>query len=100
MKLDIDAIEKIAELAKLTLSENEKKRYAEELSVVLGYVDMLSEVETEGVFETTQVTGLEDVVREDTVYECPKEVREKLIEQFPERDGNLLKVRAVFADNE
>lgn len=99
MKLDIDAIEKIAELAKLTLSEDEKKQYAGELSVVLDYIDMLNEVDTEGVPETTQVTGLEDALREDAVEACAPEVREKLIEQFPEREGDLLKVKAVFADN-
>jgi len=99
MKLDIEAIEQIATLARLDLSKDEKTMYAEQLSVVLDYVEMLDEVNTDGVEETTQVTGLKDVVREDVVVECPKDVRDKLIEQFPEREGDLLKVKAVFTDN-
>jgi aspartyl-tRNA(Asn)/glutamyl-tRNA(Gln) amidotransferase subunit C len=96
MKLDKEAIEGVARLARLDLSEDEKTIYAEQLSVVLDYVEMLEEVDTEGVPETTQVTGLEDVVREDTVVDCLDDVRQKLIEQFPEREGDLLKVKAVF----
>ena len=96
MKLDIEAIEQIATLARLDLSKDEKTMYAEQLSVVLDYVEMLDEVNTDGVEETTQVTGLEDVVREDVVEDCSKEVRDKLVEQFPERQKDLLKVKAVF----
>src|SRR3990167_5791348 len=98
MKLDIKQIEEIARLARLELNEKEKKMYAEQLSVVLDYVEMLNEVNTDGVEETCQVTGLEDVVRKDKVKECAPEIEEKIIENFPEKLGNLLKVRAVFGD--
>lgn len=96
MKLTKGQIEQIAELARLALSEKEKKIYAEQLSVVLDYIDMLNEVDTEGVAETCQVTGLEDVVRADEVHECSDAVRRKLIGLFPERSGDQLKVKAVF----
>lgn len=96
MRLSIEQIEEIAKLARLALSEKEKKMYAEQLSVVLDYVEKLNEVNTDGVPETCQVTGLEDVVRGDKVEECDVEVEKKLIELFPEKIGRLLKVRAVF----
>jgi len=57
---------------------------------------MLNEVNTEGVEETCQVTGLEDVVREDKVQEASEEIKQKLINSFPEKMGKLLKVKAVF----
>ena len=98
MKLDIKQIEEIARLARLELNEKEKKMYAEQLSVVLDYVEMLNEVNTDGVEETCQATGLEDVVRSDKVEECPPDVEEKIIGNFPEKLGNLLKVRAVFSE--
>jgi len=94
--LDVEEIDKIANLARLELNEQEKKMYASQLSVVFDYVKMLEEVETEGIQETCQVTGLEDVFREDIVKECDEETRKKLIEQFPERVGDLLKVKKVF----
>ncbi len=96
MKLSIDEIDQIAIMARLDLTDEEKVMYAEQLSVVLEYVGMLSEVDTVDVSETCQVTGLQDVVREDLVIESEKITKEKLIEQFPYKVGNLLKVKAVF----
>ena len=82
------------------MSEKEKKMYAEQLSAVLDYMEMLNEVNTDGVEETCQVTGLDDVVRSDEVEECPPEVQEKIIGSFPDKLGKLLKVKAVFSEAE
>lgn len=96
MKLNILDIENIANLARLKLTESEKARYAEELSAVFGYVEQLNEVDTTGVAETCQVTGLEDICRADEAKSSSPETRQALIEQFPNRTGNLLAVKAVF----
>lgn len=96
MKLSVEQIDEIAKLARLELNEKEKKMYAEQLSVVLDYVEKLNEVNTDGVAETCQVTGLEDVVRDDKVKECLPGIKEKIIGNFPEKMGELLKVKAVF----
>jgi aspartyl-tRNA(Asn)/glutamyl-tRNA(Gln) amidotransferase subunit C len=100
MKLTTDQIEQISTLARLELTEKEKSMYAEQLSVVLDYIKMLDEVDTAGVEETCQVTGLEDVVREDIVVEASDETKKKLISQFPDKMGKLLKVKAVFNNSE
>ena len=92
----IKDIEEIAMLARLALTSEEKTQYAKDLSAVFHYIDMLSEVDTEQVPETCQVTGLEDVLRDDIVINSSEEMREKLIACFPERVGRLLKVKAVF----
>lgn len=96
--LSSEEINKIAHLARLELSDKEKKMYAAQLSVVFDYVKMLGEVDTEGVAETCQVTGLEDVFRADKVKECAEETRQKLIAQFPAHIDDLLKVKQVFED--
>ena len=98
MKLTPQEVEDIATLARLELSVKEKKMYAEQFSVVLDYVEILNEVDTDGVEETCQVTGLEDVVRKDKIIECDEETKKKIIDQFPEKMGKLLKVKAIFAD--
>lgn len=97
MQLDRQTIEKIAVLARLNLTEAEKEMYAEQLSRVFDYVAMLNEVDTAGVQETSQLTGLEHVVREDVVVSCDEQTREALIDQFPDRVDRLLKVKAVFS---
>jgi len=100
MKIDSQTIEDLATLSRLDLTPEEKNRYAEQISVILDYIEMLSEVDTEDVLETCQVTGLIDVTRADEPQECDEETREKLLACFPESQGRLLKVKAVFKNTE
>lgn len=100
MKLTTQEIEQVAKLARLELNDAEKEMYAEQLSVVFEYIEKLNEVNTDGVTETCQVTGLEDVIREDQAKEKDKETIQKLIENFPDKVGRLLRVKAVFNNTE
>ncbi|MBP9761137.1 MAG: Asp-tRNA(Asn)/Glu-tRNA(Gln) amidotransferase subunit GatC [Candidatus Magasanikbacteria bacterium] len=96
MKLTVQEVEHIANLARLSLSPEEKEQYAEQLSAIFDYVDLLQEVDTSGVEASEGVSQLTDIVREDTVIETEEEIRKKLIAAFPKRMGNLLKVPGVF----
>jgi aspartyl-tRNA(Asn)/glutamyl-tRNA(Gln) amidotransferase subunit C len=96
MQLTPLEVKKIATLARLSLSEEETQSYAEQLTAIFGYVEMLNEVDTEGVEETCQVTGLEDVVREDVVVDCDSETKKQLVEAFSDKKGQLLQVKGVF----
>lgn len=89
-------INHIATLARLELTAEEKEQYAEQLSVVFGFVELLCEVDVSNVVETCQVTGLVDVVRADEPADCDEDIKAKLINAFPERVGRLLKVPGVF----
>lgn len=64
--LKIDEVKHVAQLAKLSLSEQEIVKFQGQLSDILEYVKQLQEVDTAGVEETSQVTGLENVLREDS----------------------------------
>ncbi len=99
MKLTVDEIEKVAKLSRLALTEQEKKYYAEQLSGIFGYIEMLNEVDTEGVKATDQVTGLSDQTRPDLIVPSSVDMQKKLMDAFPEKQGNLLKVKAVFDKN-
>ena len=96
MKLTREEVEHLGRLARLALTEEEKAQYAAELSAILEFVEHLQEVDTTDVEPTAQVTGLEDVYRDDVVVPQSAEVMQKIVEQFPDRDGNLLKVPGVF----
>ena len=98
MTITIKEIEKIAGLAKLELTAEEKKHHAETISVVLDYMKVLDEVDTNSVEITSQVTGLENVVREDVVKDC--EYSEKLVKQMPAVEYDRLKVPGVFNGSE
>jgi aspartyl-tRNA(Asn)/glutamyl-tRNA(Gln) amidotransferase subunit C len=56
----------VAKLANLTLTQSEITTFEKQLSDVLEYVKKLEEANTDNVAETSQVTGLENVTREDT----------------------------------
>lgn len=94
MSISIEEVKKIAQLARLKLTPAEEKRHAETISAVLDYMKILNEVDTNGVEGTYQVTGLEDVYREDVVVESS--ITKELIGQMPEKENGELSVPAVF----
>lgn len=98
MSLSIEEVKKIAHLARIELTSDEEKRHAATISTVLDFVNTLNEVDTDGVEPTAQVTGLEDVVREDIVKSSP--IKKELLAQMPQVSAGLLKVPAVFGDSE
>lgn len=67
MKLTKEEIEKLAHLARLKLTPEEVTRFSNELTGILDYVQILGEVDTTGVVETAQVTGLKNISREDEI---------------------------------
>ncbi len=69
--LTTDEVRHIAKLARLRLSNEEATSLAGELTKILTYVDMLREVDTQGVEPTAQVTGQTNSLREDSLRTTP-----------------------------
>ncbi len=67
--LTTDQVRHIAALARLRFSDEEIESMTGELSSILGYIDMLSELDTSAVEPTAQVVGQTTVLRDDVV--CP-----------------------------
>lgn len=59
----------IAHLANIPVSEVEKEKLAQSFTETLAVIDQLQEVDTTQVATTHQVTGLENVTRDDVVEE-------------------------------
>lgn len=96
MQLTKQEIQHIAKLARLELSDAEFEKYGGQLSAVLDYIDQLKEVDVRGVEPTAQVTGLENVLREDEVKDWDvKEIAEALADA-PEREERFIKVKRVI----
>jgi len=94
MKLTKSEVEKIAKLSRLDLTTKEKELYASQLSKVLVYFEKLNEVNTENVEITAQVTGLENVYREDRMDQC--DFQKELVKQAAETENDLIKTKSVF----
>ncbi len=96
MKLKKSEIEHIANLARLELSTEELDLYGNQLSGVLDYIDQLKEVDTSGVEPTAQVTGLENVLREDKVCSWDKKEQAAALNQASSLEDGQVKVRRVL----
>ena len=70
---------KIARLAHLDLSDTDIEKYQKDLSGMLDYAEQLKEVDTKWVEPLYQVTGLENVTREDEVNQQSDEIMTKIV---------------------
>jgi aspartyl-tRNA(Asn)/glutamyl-tRNA(Gln) amidotransferase subunit C len=90
-----DDVRHLAQLSNLQLSEEEIQNLQVDLGNILTYIDQLAELDTTGVEPTYQVTGLENVWRDDVV-EQSTVTREKLLELAPDMADNAVKVPQVL----
>lgn len=67
MSLDKETVRKIASLARLKVPDEELETMAGELNNILGWIEQLREVDTEGVAPMTSVTVTVPALREDRV---------------------------------
>jgi aspartyl-tRNA(Asn)/glutamyl-tRNA(Gln) amidotransferase subunit C len=95
-KLTKDQVKHIAQLANLSLTEKEIAKFQKQLSDILGYIDQLNELETSKIEPTSQVTGLENVFREDKVKPGLSQ-KEALSSTKSKKDG-YFKVKAIFEE--
>jgi aspartyl-tRNA(Asn)/glutamyl-tRNA(Gln) amidotransferase subunit C len=87
-------VERIAGLARLSLSESEAERLAAELDTILGYVESLARLDTEGVEPTSHVLPLATPLREDEPA-APLDP-EVALANAPERAGTAFAVPRVI----
>lgn len=83
MTVTKDEVAHTAKLSKLWMNDAELEIYTTQLNDVLNYMKILDSVDTDGVLETNQVTGLVNVMREDVAEDYPLEKRQKLLAGVP-----------------
>ena len=77
------------------MNDDEVSEFAGELSEILRYVEQLSGVDVTGLKPTNQVTGLTNVMREDTEINYGYEPSE-LLKNVPQTEKNQLKVKRMI----
>ena len=95
-KITADDVRKVAKLSRLNLPEETIATYTGQLERILDYVDQLQAVDTEGVPPTTRAMEVVNVTREDAVVST--DVREELLDQAPQREGDFFRVPKILAD--
>lgn len=99
-------LEYLAELSRLDISDkrratsDKEKKLLKDLQKVLAYFEELKEVNTENIEPMAGGTIEENIFREDEITrndaEKDAEHREKLINQFPNKENRFLKIPPVF----
>ena len=84
----------MADLARLDLDEASMDMFAEQITEILGYVDMLKRVDTEGVQPTSHAILLTNAFREDEKKEHLE--RDRALANAPEKDeGSFIVPKVV-----
>ena len=96
-KIDEIQVRKVAKLARLDLSEEEVKEFSGQLNAIIGYVERMNELNTEGIEPLAHCLPINNVFREDSVKESLG--TEKTLANAPQRDGSFFKVPRILEES-
>ncbi len=94
MKISKEDIEHIASLARLSLTEEEKKLFGSQLSSILDYMEKLNELDTADIEPTSHVLPLTNVLRDDEPR--PSIQREDALLNAPDRTEKFFRVPKII----
>ena len=94
MSIDTGTVAKIARLARIAVSEEEKEHFASEISGILQWVEQLSQVNTDGVPMMTSVSSVKLPLRTDTVTDGNQQ--QAVLKNAPESDYGCFVVPKVM----
>lgn len=94
-KITLEDVKHLANLSNLELEEKEAQDLTADLDNIVSYIEQLGELNTEGVEPTYQVTGLENVWRDDEIIDYGLS-REQLISLAKDKNEDSVKVPKVL----
>ncbi|NQU23586.1 MAG: Asp-tRNA(Asn)/Glu-tRNA(Gln) amidotransferase subunit GatC [Candidatus Nealsonbacteria bacterium] len=96
MAISRDDVKKISLLGRLRLSDEELDRMTDQLGHILGYMDLLAEVDTEQVEPMAHALDVANVFRDDEAR--PSLPRDEMLANAPKRDDECYLVPAVLGE--
>lgn len=94
MALTTKEVEHVALLARLSLTEEEKKTFTEQLSSILDYADTLKLLNTEGIEPLTHILPMNNVFRADEIR--PSIPRDEMLANAPLAEEGQYKVPKII----
>jgi aspartyl-tRNA(Asn)/glutamyl-tRNA(Gln) amidotransferase subunit C len=88
------SIEHLSRLARLSLSDNEKELFGDQINSILTYMEKLDELDTVGVEPTSHVISISNVVREDLP--SPALAREDALMNAPDHTDKFYRVPKII----
>ncbi len=98
MSIDRKTVDHVARLARLALSDEERDRLQEQLSSILGHINVINEADTSGISASAHILPMTNVMMEDTPR--PAMPTKILLENAPSREDGYFRVRAVLEEGE
>ena len=93
MSADADTIRRIAQLARVTVAEDEIEHLREELNAILAFVEQLSEVNVDGVEPMTSVMPMQMKKRADVVTDGG--IADEILKNAPAMEDHFFAVPKV-----
>ena len=95
MGISVEEVEKMAKLARIELSADEKEKYCHQLAEILDYMKKLNEVDTEGVQPTYHIHDTNNVFRVDRVKSWINQ--KKVLNHAPKKHAGYFSVPKVIS---
>lgn len=92
--LSVKEVQHIADLARIDLSGGEVRKFQKELSSILGYFEILREVDTSLIEPMTHTVFVRNVSRKDSAKSYQEASR--LLKMAPATKGEHLKVKSIL----
>jgi aspartyl-tRNA(Asn)/glutamyl-tRNA(Gln) amidotransferase subunit C len=96
MAIDRAAVDHVARLARLDLSDEERERMRVELSLILEHADQVQALDLDGVEATSHSIPLSNVMRADEVR--PSLTQDEALRNAPEKEDGRFKVPRIIED--
>ena len=98
MSLDKKDVEKVARLARIKMDYNELEQIAPKLSNIIGFVEQLSQVNTDNVKPLASVVDIAIELREDKINDAG--YTEKILANAPEKTQDYFVVPNAIEEKE
>ncbi|HEX2240935.1 MAG TPA: Asp-tRNA(Asn)/Glu-tRNA(Gln) amidotransferase subunit GatC [Actinomycetota bacterium] len=97
MGLDRAAVDHVARLARLNLSDDERTRMQDELTHILEHVERIQALELDGVEPTSHAVRITNVMRPDEVR--PSLDAQEAVANAPEKEDGRFKVPRILEED-
>jgi aspartyl-tRNA(Asn)/glutamyl-tRNA(Gln) amidotransferase subunit C len=94
MSIDRKTVDHVAWLARLALSDQEREALRDQLSAILGHINVIAEADTSQVPATAHILPVQNVMASDTPWESV--APETLLANAPAEEDNYFRVGAIF----
>lgn len=97
-KITEKELEHLAVLARIKLTEDDKKSLMKEFDSILGYIDQLKKVDV-SMEISGRVGAVKNATRPDIAVATSSEDREHILDEAPDREGDFVATKKIIAQD-